>query len=129
LDDAALARMRDAAGSLPVFHDRNMSVGIAVLTDLVTRAAAVLGPEFVAEVHETHHVHKRDAPSGTALKLGEALAAARRADFPSVYRYVEGGVAARRGPDDIVFLVTREGENPGEHRIVLRSPAETLELS
>lgn len=133
LDDASLAHIRQAAESVPVFHDRNMSIGIAVLTQLVSRAAAVLGPEFVAEVHEAHHVHKRDAPSGTALKLGETLAAARHADFRSVYRYaeayVEGGSEARRAPDDIVFLVTREGENPGEHRVVLRSQAETLELT
>lgn len=129
LDDALLRRMREAAGSVPVFYDRNMSFGIAVLADLVARAGAVLGPEFVAEVHETHHVHKRDAPSGTALKLGEALAAARWQDFGRVYRYAERMPAARQAPDDIVFLVTREGENPGEHSVLLRSGSETLELS
>lgn len=128
LDEAVMRRMRTLADSVPVFYDRNMSFGIAVLTALVTRAGGVLGPEFVAEVHETHHVHKRDAPSGTALKLGEALAAARRQDFGRVYRYTERA-PERQGPDDIVFLVTREGENPGEHSVVFRSEAETLELA
>lgn len=129
LSDAVMRRMREIAESVPVFYDRNMSFGIAVMTDLVTRAGAVLGPEFVAEVHETHHVHKRDAPSGTALKLGEALAAARWQDFGNVYRYSERGPTERHAPNDIVFLVTREGENPGEHKVVLRSEGETLELA
>lgn len=128
LDEALMRRMREVAVSVPVFYDRNMSFGIAVLTDLVARAAAALGPEFVVDIHETHHVHKADAPSGTALKLGEALAAARGRDFASVYRYDERGAARRESPEDIVFSVTREGEVPGEHTVVFRSEAETLEL-
>ncbi|HZD52860.1 MAG TPA: hypothetical protein VE175_07415, partial [Woeseiaceae bacterium] len=56
LDDALMRRMRDVSASVPVFYDRNMSFGVAVLTGLVSRAASVLGPEFLAEVHETHHV-------------------------------------------------------------------------
>jgi 4-hydroxy-tetrahydrodipicolinate reductase len=129
LDEALLRRMREVAASVPVFHDRNMSFGIAVLSELTERAAAVLGPEFEAEVHETHHVHKIDAPSGTALKLGEAIAAARGADFASVFRYDARGEARRRSPEDIVFVVRREGEVPGEHTVVFRSAAETVELA
>jgi len=129
LDDAVLGGLEALARELPVFYDRNMSYGIAVITELVERAAAALGPEFVAEVHETHHVHKRDAPSGTALMLGEALAAARGADLETVFRYDAGGSPRRASPADIVFLVRREGEVPGEHTVVFRSPAETLELA
>ena len=129
LGDETMARMRAAAASVAIFHDRNMSFGIAMLSELVHRAGATLGPEFVAEIHETHHVHKIDAPSGTALKLGEVLADARGKDFRSVYRYDEGQPVERRSPHEIVFSVTREGENPGEHRVIFRSEAETLELA
>lgn len=124
-----MARMHDAASSVPIFYDRNMSFGIAVLSELVRRAGAVLGPEFIAEIHETHHVHKADAPSGTALKLGEALAETRHKDFASVYRYDEKQPVERKSPDQILFSATREGENPGEHRVIFRSEAETLELT
>ena len=129
LDEALLRTMRASSSSVPVFYDRNMSFGIAVLSDLVRRAGAVLGPEFVAAIHETHHVHKVDAPSGTALKLGEALAEARKQDFSSVFRHTEEGPARRESPADIVFSVTREGENPGEHTLTFQSEAETLELT
>lgn len=129
LDDALLQRMQAVATSLPVFYDRNMSFGIAVLKDLVCRAGALLGTEFQAGIHESHHVHKRDAPSGTALKLGEALAAVRHQDFSSVFRYAQDGVAARTSPDDIVFTATREGEIPGEHSVFFQSEAEILELT
>jgi 4-hydroxy-tetrahydrodipicolinate reductase len=129
LDDSGMQRMQAAASSVPIFYDRNMSFGIAVLADLVRRAGAVLGPEFVAAVHETHHVHKVDAPSGTALKLGEALAEVRNRDFASVLRYDEDQPARRTSPDEIVFSVTREGENPGEHTVVFQSGAESLELT
>jgi 4-hydroxy-tetrahydrodipicolinate reductase len=129
LDDALMERLRAVAASVPVFQDRNMSFGIAVLTDLVARAAAALGAGFAAEVHETHHVHKIDAPSGTALKLGEALAAARGADFAKVFRYDEQGAPPRESSADIVFHVRREGEVPGEHTVVFRSDVETVELA
>jgi 4-hydroxy-tetrahydrodipicolinate reductase len=100
-----------AAESVAVVYDRNMSPGIAVLEGLVRQAAAMLGDEFAVEVHETHHVHKLDAPSGTALKLGEAVAAAR-------------GMA----PEDIQYEVERRGEVPGEHTVFLSTPNERLSL-
>lgn len=128
LDDTLLARMRSAAERVPILYDRNMSIGIAVLTELVRHAAVALGTEFTAEIHETHHVHKRDAPSGTALKLAEALADARGQDFQGVYRYADSKLPLRSSPDEILVSATREGENPGEHTVVFRSGYETLEL-
>ncbi|HEX2140179.1 MAG TPA: 4-hydroxy-tetrahydrodipicolinate reductase [Woeseiaceae bacterium] len=128
LGEDIMARMRATSSSVPLFYDRNMSFGVAVLSDLVRRAGASLGPEFVAEIRETHHVHKVDAPSGTALKLGEALAEIRQQDFGSVFRYDESQPGRRTSPDDIVFTVRREGENPGEHAVVFQSEAEELQL-
>lgn len=129
LADDLMGRLREAASSVPVFHDRNMSLGVAVLSELVRRAGAALGPEFAAEIHETHHVHKVDAPSGTALKLGEALADARGQDFADVYRFGGNELPQRSSAGEILFSALREGENPGEHTVILRSPAETLTLA
>jgi 4-hydroxy-tetrahydrodipicolinate reductase len=123
-----MRQLQVTARSIPLLYDRNMSLGIAVLKDLVTRAAPRL-EQFLAEVHETHHVHKKDAPSGTAIALGEALAESVGRDFEEVYRYEPGGAAARRTPEDIVFAVTRRGEVAGEHSVIFRSDAESLELT
>lgn len=122
-----LARMREVAAKVPVLFDRNMSYGIAVMKELAALAAQRLGSEFEVDIHEKHHVHKKDAPSGTALALGEAVAEARGAAFAGVYRYAPGG-AARGGSEELVFHVEREGEVPGEHRVVFRSATERLEL-
>jgi 4-hydroxy-tetrahydrodipicolinate reductase len=101
-----------AAKSVAIVYDRNMSLGVAVLDTLVRQAAAALGADFDVEVHETHHVHKIDAPSGTALKLGEAIAEARGIDAGEVHYESE-----------------RRGEVPGDHLVIFSSPAERLELS
>ena len=111
LGEGQLAALQRAADSIPVVYDRNMSVGIAVLEDLVRRAARAL-PEFAVEVRETHHVHKVDSPSGTALKLGEAIAAVRGTD-----------------PAGIVYESERRGEVPGDHEVILSSATERLTLA
>jgi 4-hydroxy-tetrahydrodipicolinate reductase len=113
LDAAQMESLRQAAGEIPIVFDRNMSQGISVLTDLVSRAAGSLGPEFGVVIHEVHHVHKKDAPSGTALQLGESIDAAR---------------AAFASADAIRYDVERRGEVPGEHTVILSSPTETLTL-
>ena len=112
LDDAQFAALERAAGTVPVVYDRNMSQGVAVLQDLVQRAARALGDEFAIEIHETHHVHKKDAPSGTALKLGESAAQARDID----------------GSDGIHYESERRGEVPGDHDVIFASPTERLTL-
>ena len=112
LGEAQVEALERAAESVPVVYDRNMSQGIAVLQDLVSRAARSLGDEFKIEIHETHHIHKKDAPSGTALKLGEAVAAARD----------------QQGADSVHYQSERRGEVPGDHEVVFCSPTERLTL-
>lgn len=129
LDDERMSRVAEAARTVPLLYDRNMSIGIAVLTELVTLAGASLGQAFVASVREVHHVHKKDAPSGTALKLGEALAGARQQAFRDVYRYESDGEARRRSPGEIMVTAERRGDVPGEHHVRFESGAETLILS
>ena len=128
LGEDEMRRLEVAARSIPLLHDSNMSIGIALLKDLVARAAPRL-PQFGAEIHETHHVHKKDAPSGTAIALGKALAQSVGRNFSEVYRYEPGGPAERRTPEDILFRVTRRGEVAGEHTVTFRSDAEILELT
>ena len=110
LSDSQLAGLRDAAGKIPLVYDRNMSLGVAVLERAVADAARALGAEFDVEISETHHVHKKDAPSGTALKLGEAIAAARGDADTTAFR----------------FTSERVGEVPGDHEVIMRSATETL---
>jgi 4-hydroxy-tetrahydrodipicolinate reductase len=114
--------------TVPVLYDRNMSLGIAVLDRLVREAAAVLGTAFQAEIHERHHAHKKDAPSGTALKLGASLAAARQQDFESARVYEPAGLNRPLLPGQIGFEVGREGEVTGEHTVIFYSDSERLEL-
>lgn len=110
LDDEQMARVTAAAASIPLLYDRNMSLGVAVLTRAVRDAAASLGTDFAVEISEVHHVHKKDAPSGTALKLGEAIAAAR----------------GEEGTGSVSFQSERRGEVPGDHDVVMSSPTERL---
>jgi 4-hydroxy-tetrahydrodipicolinate reductase len=128
LGDRDVQQMHAAANSIPLFYDRNMSLGIAVLKELVARAAPLLQPGFVAGIHETHHVHKKDAPSGTAMSLGEALARSLGRKFEDVYRFETVG-EQRRSPEDIVIRATRRGEVAGEHTVLFQSDAESLELT
>jgi 4-hydroxy-tetrahydrodipicolinate reductase len=120
--------MHDAARKIQILYDRNMSLGVAVMQQLVHLAGSTLGKQFEAEIHETHHVHKIDAPSGTALHLGETLAASRGQNFADVYHYDEDGDSSP-GTGNIHFEVTRRGEIPGEHTVVLKSADEALSLT
>ena len=110
LSETQMARLEEVANTVPVVYDRNMSLGIAVLEHSVREAAKTLGKDFNIEIAEVHHVHKKDAPSGTALKLGEAAAQAR----------------GEQGTGSVRFESERRGEVPGDHDVVMRSGAESL---
>lgn len=110
LDEHQTQALASAAKTIPVLYDRNMSLGVAVLMRVVRDAAAALGDEFSVAVAETHHVHKKDAPSGTALQLGEAI---EQAVQGSVRRSVE-------------YQSQRIGEVPGDHEVTFSSAAERL---
>ena len=107
LDAPAHDRLAGAARSIPVLWASNFSVGIVVLEELVRRAAIALG-DWTVEITETHHAHKKDAPSGTALSLAAAIAGAAGA-LPPIHS-------------------VRQGEVVGEHTIRLSGPGETLEF-
>ena len=111
----------------------NMSVGINAMADVIGRLAVLLragelGGGFDMEVFEAHHRRKKDAPSGTALMLGEVLAAATNSDLAECGVYSRHGREEKRGDGEIGFSVMRGGDIPGEHRVVFAGDGEVLEV-
>ncbi len=113
LDAEQADALESVAATVAVVFDRNMSQGITVLDRIVRQVAGSLGPEFAVKIQETHHVHKIDSPSGTALKLAESVTA---------------GNGNKVNDAAIQFEVERRGEVPGDHSVVFTSPTETLTL-
>jgi 4-hydroxy-tetrahydrodipicolinate reductase len=129
LDDEQIGRIDAASAVIPVVYDCNMSQGIAVLERLIRQAATTLGMEFEVEIDETHHVHKKDAPSGTALKLGAAVAEARDQPFAAVRWYAPEATTAKPAAGDIRFEVERRGDVYGDHTVSFASATERLAFS
>ncbi len=130
LGASGLSALQAAAQRVPVLYARNMSLGVTVLTELVRQAAALLGPEFDVEITETHHRHKKDSPSGTALQLGEAIAAARGRKLGDVAVYSRPRLATTERPDGAIgFVSVRGGTIVGDHTVLLAGTEELLELT
>lgn len=107
----------------------NMSLGLNLLLSLVREAAAALGSDFDIEILEMHHGRKIDAPSGSALMLGEAAANARGIDFEKNAVLSREGVTGARRPGTIGFATLRGGTTIGDHRVIFAGPGERLEIS
>jgi 4-hydroxy-tetrahydrodipicolinate reductase len=121
------AKLEAHASRVPVLVTANLSLGVAVLTDLVARASAAL-PGYQLEVLELHHDKKKDAPSGTAWALGRAAAAARGRDVERDAILARAGETGARGKDEIGMQSIRGGDIIGEHTVYLIGPTERLEL-
>ena len=130
LDDAGKAALEAASASVPVLWEPNMSVGVHVLSALLERAVAALGPEYDVEIVETHHRMKVDAPSGTALRLAEVVKAAREANGGKA-RFVTGreGKPGARSADEVGVLAMRGGDVIGDHTAFLFGDGERIELT
>lgn len=128
-DDAGKAEIAARARDIPVVFAPNMSVGINVLAELVARAARLLGPSFDIEIVEMHHRHKVDAPSGTALKLGEAAAQGAGIVLRDHAVYARQGLTGERAAGTIGFATLRGGDVVGEHTVVFAGAGERLELT
>jgi 4-hydroxy-tetrahydrodipicolinate reductase len=107
----------------------NMSVGVYLLLRLVENAAQLLGEEYDAEVFESHHRHKIDAPSGTALALGEAVARGRVVNLAERAVYARQGHTGERQRGDIGFATLRGGDIIGEHTVMFAGTGERIELT
>ncbi len=125
-DEAAIDA---AARHAVVVKSGNMSVGVNLLAALVKRAAAALGPEFDIEILEMHHRHKVDAPSGTALLLGQAAAAGRTVDLDAVSVRSRDGHTGPRPEGPIGVAALRGGSVVGDHTVMFAGAGERIELS
>lgn len=117
------------AHEIPIVYGRNMSVGMNVFMHLVAQAAAALGEDFDVEILEAHHRHKVDAPSGTALALGEAIAASRHRSLEELSVRTRDGQTGPRVPGTIGFSVVRGGSIVGDHSVMFIAPDERIEFT
>lgn len=117
-----------AAGSIALLYGRNMSVGVNLLSELARLASQVLGTEYDVEIHEKHHRYKLDAPSGTALQLGEAVAEGRETELDSVAVYDRSGAGETRAAGSIGFSSVRAGNIVGDHAVLFAADEEIVEL-
>lgn len=127
LDELADERIFAAARQVPVLRAANTSLGVALLAELVERAARVLGPDWDVEIAEIHHRMKADAPSGTALTLGEAAARGRGTAVKA--ERGRDGTGLKRARGAIGFASLRGGSVAGDHDVMFLGPEERLILS
>ena len=118
----------NAAKSVCVVHASNFSVGVNVLFALTEKLASTLGPEYDIDILEMHHRHKVDAPSGTALSLGEAAAAGRKVDLQKVGKWTRDGQVGARPVGEIGFATLRGGDVVGDHTVIFAADGERIEL-
>ena len=129
LEERQHQALAKAAREIPIVYARNMSVGVTVFMELVARAAKALGEGYDVEIAEAHHRHKVDAPSGTALALGERIAAEQGHKLEEVAVHKRQGQIGPRVPGTIGFSVTRGGNIVGEHAVRFIGTEEEVEFA
>lgn len=117
------------AAKTPLFWAPNMSVGVNVLLKLLPELVRMLGPAYDLEMSEIHHKMKKDAPSGTAIKLAQCLAEARGWDYDSVRRYCREGIIGQRPAEEIGVQTLRGGDVVGEHTVYFFGPGERIDVT
>ena len=128
-DDAGKAAIRAAAEKTAIVFAPNMSVGVNVTLKLLEMAAKSLSEGYDIEIVEAHHRHKVDAPSGTALKMGEVIADALGRDLKDCAVYGREGVTGERDPSTIGFATIRGGDIVGDHTVLFAGIGERIEIS
>jgi 4-hydroxy-tetrahydrodipicolinate reductase len=129
MSPAGIAEVEAASREVAIVMAPNMSVGVNVMLDLVARASKALGPEYDVEVFEVHHRLKVDAPSGTALKLGEVAASARGAKIGDASVFGRHGNTGERKAGTIGFSVARGGDIVGDHTVYFAGTGERVEIT
>ncbi|HMN38317.1 MAG TPA: 4-hydroxy-tetrahydrodipicolinate reductase [Hyphomicrobium sp.] len=129
LDAASEAAIEDSASRAVIIKAGNMSLGVNLLAALTRKVAAALGEDFDIEIVEMHHRHKVDAPSGTALMLGEAAAQGRGISLAQRSVRVRDGHTGPRTPGDIGFATLRGGSVVGDHTVIFAGDGERIELT
>ena len=127
--DAQKAEIARAAEHIGIVMAPNMSVGVNVTLKLLQMAAKAMATGFDIEIIEAHHRHKVDAPSGTALKMGEVIAEALGRDLKTCAVYAREGVTGERDPSSIGFATIRGGDIVGDHTVLFAGTGERIEIT
>jgi 4-hydroxy-tetrahydrodipicolinate reductase len=128
IEAAEAEPIRVAARTVPIVWAPNMSLGVNLLFALTERVAKTLGPDFDIEILEMHHKHKVDAPSGTALGLGEAAARGRGVELAKAAVRGRDGITGARKSGAIGFAALRGGDVVGDHHVIFAGEGERIEL-
>ena len=129
LDHKIMDIIRKVSKNTPILQSFNMSVGVNLLFNFVEQAASTLKEsEYDIEISETHHKHKIDAPSGTAIKLGEYAAKGRKTNLKEVKVFDRTNLSSKRKKENIGFAVTRGGEIAGEHTVSFLGTNDRIDL-
>lgn len=123
------ALLAEAAKDIPIVFAANFSVGVNLCLKLLDTAARVMGDEVDIEILEAHHRHKVDAPSGTALRMGEVVAEALGRDLEKVAVYGREGQTGARQRDTIGFATVRAGDVVGDHTVLFAAEGERVEIT
>jgi 4-hydroxy-tetrahydrodipicolinate reductase len=129
LDDAGKHKISEAAASIGVVFAPNMSVGVNLCLKLLDTAARILGDEVDIEVIEAHHRHKVDAPSGTAIRMGEVVASALGRNLSDCAVYGREGITGARDRKTIGFETIRAGDIVGDHTVLFAAEGERVEIT
>ena len=121
--------IKEISQKIPVVMAPNMSVGVNLLLKLVHDAAAAIGRDYDIEIIEAHHRHKKDAPSGTAIRIAEVIADAVGRDLDKVAVYERKGIIGERRHDEIGIQTIRAGDIVGDHTVIFAAPGERIELA
>jgi len=127
--EAQKAEIAAAAKDIAIMLSPNMSVGVNVTLKLLEMAAKALSTGYDIEIIEAHHRHKVDAPSGTALKMGEVIAGALGRDLKDCAVYAREGVTGERDPSSIGFATIRGGDIVGDHTVLFAGIGERIEIT
>ena len=127
--DDQKARIHSAAADIAIMMAPNMSVGVNVTLKLLHMAAQALSSGYDIEIVEAHHRHKVDAPSGTALKMGEVIAQAMGRDLKDCAVYARHGITGERDPSTIGFASIRGGDIVGDHTVLFAGTGERIEIT
>jgi len=129
LSDSEKLQLEDKASGIPVVFAPNMSVGVNLVLQLLQTASRVLGDDSDIEIVEAHHRHKKDAPSGTALRMGEVIADTLGRDLQECAVYGREGFTGERSRETIGFETIRGGDIVGEHNVMFAGLGERVEIS
>lgn len=129
IDDDGKRKIREASGKIGIVFAPNMSVGVNLCLKLLDTAARILGDEVDIEIIEAHHRHKVDAPSGTAIRMGEVVAAALGRDLGDCAVYGREGITGARERNTIGFETIRAGDIVGDHTVLFAAEGERVEIT